>query len=345
MFKKIALALAAVTISLFSIVVYVVSNDSFNDIEILSNTPGISCQFTIDTKIKQAIRLYVDELSDDKYRGRLVGSDESRLASEYIASKFSKVLKKYDDDYFQDFEFVTNKFILSDKSGNVRHKARNVVGYHIVNQSSDYIVIGGHYDHIGSYDGSYHYGRNKYGDIEIKDDLIFNGADDNASGISVMLGVIDNINLIKSKYNIIFIAFDGEEEGLYGSAYYVSTLDKKYNILAMINLDMVGRCNMSTFISDKCLHVFGKLFRDVTKVLSSHSGLHNNILVSPELDGDSDHSSFRDAGIPYMFFFSGLHKEYHTVYDEVVTKSGNKLIDYDSMAALVHTILHIVEQK
>ena len=107
----------------------------------------------------------------------------------------------------------------------------------------------------------------------------------------------------------------------------------------MINLDMVGRTPMQTFIAPGCLNVFGGLFPDVVKVFSLHTELTNKFLDDPALDGDSDHSPFRDANIPYIFFFSGLHQQYHTVDDH------HQLLNFGNMGKLAHLILHIIQQK
>jgi hypothetical protein len=171
--------------------------------------------------------------------------------------------------------------------------------------ADEYVVIGAHYDHLG------HGGP---GSLSPWSHGIHHGADDNASGTTVMLELADRFaHLGPQARTIVFIAFTGEEEGLIGSQHFVShppiPLDK---VAAMLNLDMVGR------VKGKQLLIGGKgtapNFPEM--VAKADEGLP---LILGEFGkggiGPSDHTSFALKKIPVMFFFSGLHMDYHRPTD------------------------------
>lgn len=177
--------------------------------------------------------------------------------------------------------------------------------------ASEYVIIGGHYDHIGyGYYGSrspQHAGH------------IHCGADDNASGTA---GVLLAAERLAERYenlpddanarSILFLAFSAEEMGLIGSAHFVrNSFIEPENVTAMINLDMIGR------LEDNELSVFG------TGTAENWEDIINDVVVEHDLDvellpsgvGASDHTNFYRADIPVLHLFSGLHDEYHTVRD------------------------------
>ena len=170
------------------------------------------------------------------------------------------------------------------------------------------IVIGAHFDHLG--DGM------KYGSLnDSHEPAIHNGADDNASGISGVIELAQYFASLKKdlKRSIIFIAFSAEEAGLIGSAYFTkSELFKKYNVVSMINLDMIGR------MIDNKLTVGGTGTSGVwDKMLDSLNGIAMfNLTKNTEGFGPSDHSSFYAKEVPVLFFFTALHSDYHRPSDD-----------------------------
>lgn len=170
------------------------------------------------------------------------------------------------------------------------------------------IVIGAHFDHLG--DGM------KYGSLsDSHEPAIHNGADDNASGTS---GVIELAQYFESKKkelkrSIIFMAFSAEEAGLIGSAYFTkSELFKKYNVVSMINLDMIGR------MADNKVTVGGTGTSSIwDKMLDSLNGIAKFTMTkNTEGFGPSDHSSFYAKEVPVLFFFTSLHSDYHRPTDD-----------------------------
>ncbi|MCZ7556222.1 MAG: M28 family peptidase [Bacteroidia bacterium] len=192
----------------------------------------------------------------------------------------------------------------------VRAKTRNVAG--LLPGSSEplraqAIVVGAHYDHLGwGQEGSLYRGT---------EPMIHNGADDNASGTAGMLELAEYFAAQRPSRSMLFLAFSGEEMGLLGSAHWVShpTVPLE-NIIAMINLDMIGRLPDST----RRLHVQGTgtspVWNDL--VTSSNGDFGFDLARIEDGQGSSDHSSFYGKNIPVLFFFTGLHSDYHRPSDD-----------------------------
>ncbi|HXR84526.1 MAG TPA: M28 family peptidase [Hanamia sp.] len=193
------------------------------------------------------------------------------------------------------------KVELADKS----QTGHNVIGF--IDNSAPYtIVLGAHYDHLGHGEDEGLSGGSK-GEI-------FNGADDNASGTVAVLELAKFLKSSKLKNNnYLFICFSGEEEGLYGSKYFaensVVPLDQ---INYMMNFDMIGRLNDTSHLLT--IGGFGtsptweKILPEKTKWL--------NIKFDSSGVGPSDHTSFYMKNIPVLFFFTGVHKDYHKPTDD-----------------------------
>jgi len=193
---------------------------------------------------------------------------------------------------------------------------------------NEYIVIGAHMDHLG--DGL------KYGSLsETHTAEIHNGADDNASGVAGVLELAQYFASKKKdlKRSIIFMTFSGEEAGLIGSAYFTkSDLMKKYNIVSMINLDMVGR------LTDNKLTIGGTGTSSIWQGLLDSLNKTYNFTAAYNKDGfgPSDHASFYAKDIPVLFFFTGLHKDYHKPSDDW------QYINADGEAKVLNMVVSIV---
>ncbi len=184
------------------------------------------------------------------------------------------------------------------------------------------VIIGAHYDHIG-------YKKDHKADT----DYIYNGADDNASGTSGVLAVAKAFaSMVETpKRSVIFIAFAGEEKGLLGSDTYVHNsmwpLDKT---VAMLNLDMISRNN-----PDSLKLIGARQNPDLVKVVRKQNkeiGFTLNESKSRHLGGGSDHVSFFRNGVPSLFFFTGLHKDYHRVTD------NPELVDADKASRVARLV-------
>jgi aminopeptidase YwaD len=168
----------------------------------------------------------------------------------------------------------------------------------------DRIVIGAHYDHLG---------LGHFGALDRESEgKVHPGADDNASGTAVLLDLARRFARLPAKpaRTLIFVAFSGEELGLYGSRYYVEHAESIGSTKAMINLDMVGR------LRDDRVTVFGtRSSTDFSKeVLAGAEPLGLKIGESDDV-GRSDHMSFYSKRIPVLHFFTGSHSDYHRSSD------------------------------
>jgi hypothetical protein len=189
---------------------------------------------------------------------------------------------------------------------------------------NEYIVVGAHYDHLGviPYSNS----------VESYKKQVHNGADDNASGIAglIALAKIMAANKDNLKRSVIFVAFDAEEEGLLGAKHFLSQFPvSKEKIILMVNFDMIGRMHAE----EKVLIINGTgSFRESDSILniySQKSGM--NVRFSPGNFSGSDQFAFYSEKIPVLFFFTGIHDDYHAPTDDIekINLNGEKLvIDY-----------------
>ena len=208
----------------------------------------------------------------------------------------------------------------------VEGRAENVVGILRGSDpllSSEYIVLGAHYDHLGL-GGSESLAAKPDGQIH-------HGADDNASGTSVLIELarVLSAGRARLKRSVVFVAFSGEELGLLGSSFYVNNprlpIDKA---VAMINMDMIGR------IRD------GKVYVGGVSTGTTFKALFDELAPTSELTmdfseiagyGSSDHTSFTTRQVPVLFFFSGLHGDYHKpsdTWDKIAAPQAAVLLEF-----------------
>jgi len=287
---------------------------------------GCKEEFKPENKIKEDVLF----LADDKLEGRQTGSEGEKLAADYIAERFEKLglAPKGTEGYLQPFNFipkahphakVTYRKINSDST----ITGTNILAY-VDNKAENTIIIGAHYDHLGyGGEGSLYRGEEK---------MIHNGADDNASGVSVMLNLASKSRNTNPNNNYLFMAFSGEEIGLLGSNYFVknATLDlEKVNY--MINMDMVGKLK-----EDKSLAVYGTGTADVWSQTIDSLNTDFKLIKKESGVGPSDHTSFYLSDIPVLHFFTGQHKDYHKPTDDA------NLLNYDGMYAISDYIFSII---
>lgn len=248
----------------------------------------------------------ITHLASADFKGRELGSEELDLAADYIAQQFQQVglLPGGNNQSF----FQTWQQDVGSPKGTIT--LRNVIGVLPGSNpqlATESLVIGAHYDHLGM----------GWPDVrQANQGKIHYGADDNASGIAVMLELARQIaKKWRPQRTIIFIAFTGEEANLLGSTYYVSH-DNHYptrNIMAMLNLDTVGRLgsNPITIFGTGTAREFVHIFRGVGFV----TGIPINSV--PDDIGSSDQTAFMKAGIPAIQFFASAHEDYHAPGDTV----------------------------
>ncbi len=262
-------------------------------------------------------------LANDSLNGRKTGSDGEQKAADYIAKRFEDLglQPKGSEGFFQKFTYKASKnphqeAEFTAENNDSTETGQNVIAY-LDNKAENTVVIGAHYDHLG---------MGGEGSLYREGEAIHNGADDNASGVAMMLHLADSLQKKRSpkNNNYLFIAFSGEEEGLLGSNYFVKnpTIDTK-KVTYMLNMDMVGRLN-----SENTLAVYGVGTSPILKQAVNANAGELKIAENESGVGPSDHTSFYLADIPVLHFFTGQHEDYHKPSDdtEKVNFEGMKIV-------------------
>jgi len=243
-------------------------------------------------------------LASQELAGRAPGTDGIKKAADYIVEKFkgAGILPGSDDgSYFQIWDEVV------DAKGN-KAAVKNIIGI-IPGTNPDLkdesVIICAHYDHLGlGWPGA-----NKGNEGKIHP-----GADDNASGVAVMLELAELLGkTLKPQRTVIFIAFTSEESGLLGSKYYVKNMKRfpAKKVIGVLNFDTVGRLfkNKLFVLSSNSAREWKFIFMGASYVTGVESEM-----VTQDLDA-SDQRSFLDIGVPAVQFFSGANEGYHKPTD------------------------------
>lgn len=256
----------------------------------------------------------ISTLAHDSMEGRLPGTIHEKKAAGFIENEFRKtecvpVKKK---QYIFPFDYKNPDSVAVHSAGNVLAK--------IETRSEYCIVVSAHYDHIG-------WGKHHSNDPFSK--KIHNGADDNSSGVAMLLSLAGWYSSHRDslQYDIVFAAFSGEEDGLFGAkAFLKAGIVDTSRIICNINLDMVGHLDKTRpiLMAESAL-----LFNQWDSILPANA--NNNFIVEKSgslfKDG-ADHNVFLDAGIPGLLFSTGLTQHYHRPSDDETT------INYQGMAAI-----------
>ena len=282
-------------------------------------------------------RVFVGELAKDFYEGRDAGTEGAGKAAEYIISLLEKwgVEPYSKDGYLQHFRTVKNqnnwateadikidKFIAEGCENRIM---KNILAC-IPGEGEGYVVVGAHYDHLGI-------------DSALVDDICFNGADDNASGVSAVLQLAKAMkkSKVRPKRTVIFAFWDGEEKGLLGSSFFVKRFFDVSKISAYMNFDMVGRgpqekpLLLSYNYSAKN-PLFGEWLKaDVEKYKISLEPVYN---ASEYLIGGSDNTPFARKKVPVVWYTTEGHPDYHRPSDSAEKINYAKLADITRVAYL-----------
>ncbi len=272
----------------------------------------------------ELLKKHAGFLASDELEGRCAGYPGNDKAAEYIADVFKNAGLKPGGEggtWFQKFK-VGGK------------ETRNVVGLLEAKDpefKGEYVVAGAHYDHVGTAE------TKDFGRLGSKkgEDTIWNGADDNGSGTTCLLALarVFGEGRLEPRRSIVFIAFSGEEAGLVGSRWYTQhPLGSIDGHVFMLNLDMVGRNPTRPMEIHGVGSAAGGVLRRAVERAVEASGLKAKINDEVKLvGGDSDHSSFADKKVPYAFFFSGFHADYHRPSDHP------EKLAYENMVKVVRT--------
>ncbi|SHI47007.1 M28 family peptidase [Pseudozobellia thermophila] len=267
-------------------------------------------------------------LASDSLQGRETGTPYEIQAANYLQQRMKEIgllPKGNGGTYFQTFSFKPKKDPHSEVqfvAGDSTITGTNVIGY-VDNKADKTVIIGAHYDHLG---------MGGEGSLYADGEAIHNGADDNASGVAVLLDLAKKLKDSVTGSNYLFIAFSGEEMGLLGSNYFSKnpTIDlKKANY--MINMDMVGRLR-----EDKTLSISGTGTAPIWAQVLNANNPGFKLVLSESGVGPSDHTSFYLQDIPVLHFFTGQHKDYHKPSDD-----SDKL-NYKGMEIISDYILDVI---
>jgi aminopeptidase-like protein len=263
--------------------------------------------------IKKELFSHVEYLSSNQLEGRAPQTKGDTLAQNYIINHFENCkLKPFYNDYRQQIEF--SYFGLTKSSSNII--ATTGTEHH------NKVIISAHYDHLG-------YGESN--SMEINKYSIHPGADDNASGVAVMLQLSQSLSDYSKElpFDIVFVAFGAHELGLYGSKKFVEVWKENNSsdsIILAINLDMVGRMDENT-------EQFYFRYKDSTdfsyNFLLDHLAKETNVnLHLKPYFGKLDHSNLAELKIPTGTFTTGSHDDYHRTSDsaENINQNGMYLI-------------------
>jgi len=272
----------------------------------------------------------VSYLAADELGGRAIGTEGEQLAAKYLAQEFEKLglSPMGTDGFFQAFTVSKpsnphEEAVIGTSGAGIT--GRNVIAF-LDKKADKTIIIGAHFDHLGmGGQGSLHRGE----------EAIHNGADDNASGTAGLLALAAILKHQELNNNVLFIAFSGEENGLWGSNYFVKnpTLDLK-SVNYMINMDMVGRLNAEKSLaihgvgtSPSFSPILNQINTEGFKLVPSESGV-----------GPSDHTSFYLQDLPVLHFFTGQHEDYHKPGDD------SEKINYEGLVGIFRYISRLVIQ-
>lgn len=195
-------------------------------------------------------------------------------------------------------------------------KARNVVGIIEGEKKDEFIVVGGHYDHLGKWDG-----------------VIYNGADDNASGTVGVMTIAKAFMETgkKPEKSVIFAAWTGEEKGLFGSEYFVKSAKKnEMNVVLNLNYDMIARNPTNDTLGNQAHMVYTKANKVLAETTNKNIEDYNinldlDLRPSEKPGGGSDHAPFAEVGIPVFYFMAAMHPDYHQPGDELSKVNWGKM--------------------
>ncbi|MDE7356731.1 MAG: M20/M25/M40 family metallo-hydrolase [Rikenellaceae bacterium] len=273
-------------------------------------------------------------LASDELEGREAGRHGSRVAARYIASQLEWMgIEPLGDSYFHPFEacrkersqrgrFEVHPDSMALISQGVHRKLSlsNVLGMIPGKNRDEYVIVGAHFDHLGI-------------DEALENDKIYNGADDNASGVSAVLQIARAFVASgeQPERNVIFAFWDGEEIGLLGSKAFVLTCPFIDRVKGYLNFDMIGR-NTDEGRPDHVVYfytasypVFERWLRDDIKRYDLKLTPHYNAWESP-ISG-SDNASFAKAGIPIIWYHTDGHTDYHQPSDHPDKLNWSKIVE------------------
>lgn len=274
-------------------------------------------------KDKNTLKTYkeiISVLANDSLNGRATSSIYEDKTAQFIIKKLIK--------YNKHFQPQIQRFSYTKTDTSEVKESKNVYCY-INNKAPKTILIGAHYDHLGMGDGlSRSYSKKG----------IHNGADDNASGVALVLSLAKKFKTWENKkYNYLFVFYSAHEIGLFGSAAFSKFAQDHFKpIVLAINFDMVGRLD----IDHRILHIYGVNTLTDVQFQSLNSLSFDGIVTTNYSDKiyECDLKTFAQSNISSLDFTTGIHSDYHRISDDEdrINYSGMLLIEKYILSLLLN---------
>lgn len=253
-------------------------------------------------------------IASDEMQGRDTGSEGQKKAGKYMIAEYQKMGVSY-PKFLNNFYQKVPKEALEGRNGNLPDSENILVFIEGTEKPEEIIVVSAHYDHIGTKNGK-----------------IYNGADDDGSGTVALMEIAEAFKNAKKlrkapKRSILILHVTGEEHGLLGSKYYTENpVFPLKNTVANLNIDMIGRSDKENE-GKNYVYVIGSemLSSELKKINENANNATNKLELNYKYDDPkdpqrlyyrSDHYNFAKNNIPVIFFFDGIHEDYHKPTDD-----------------------------
>lgn len=289
----------------------------------------------LETINRASAEAHIGFLASDELQGREAGYLSGRIAGQYIVAylKTLGLQPLYGDSFFQPFEAYRKErqrkaryqvhpdsIALLKQEVHQKLSLRNVLAKIEGKNPNEYVIVGAHYDHLGL-------------DPLLDGDQIYNGADDNASGVAAVLQIARAFLAtgVQPERTVIFAFWDGEEKGLLGSEYFVQSCSFVKQIKGYLNFDMIGRNNDESkprhvvYFYTEAHPVFGEWLKNDIKEYGLK--LEPNYRPWDRPVGGSDNASFAERDIPVIWYHTDGHPDYHLPSDHADRINWEKTVD------------------
>ena len=288
----------------------------------------------LNTINRSSAEATINFLASDELQGREAGFHGSRVTSEYIVSLLQWMgVSPLADSYFQPFDAYRKERqkkgrleVHPDSIAKLKQEVhqkltmRNVLGMIPGKNTKEYVIVGAHFDHLGI-------------DPVLDGDQIYNGADDNASGVSAVLQIARAFLASgqQPERNVIVAFWDGEEKGLLGSKYFVQTCPFLSQIKGYLNFDMIGRNNKPqqpkqvVYFYTAAHPGFGDWLKEDIRKYGLQLEPDYRAWENPI--GGSDNGSFAKVGIPIIWYHTDGHPDYHQPSDHADQLNWDKIVE------------------
>ncbi|MCE5227068.1 MAG: M20/M25/M40 family metallo-hydrolase [Porphyromonadaceae bacterium] len=288
----------------------------------------------LSTINRQTAEAHIVFLASDLLEGREAGSAGGRIAGEYIVATLKSLgIQPLSGSYMQPFEAYNKERqkrgrfqVHPDSIAVLKQEVHQCISLNNIlakiegKNPNEYVIVGAHYDHLGM-------------DPMLSGDQIYNGADDNASGVSAVLQIARAFLASgeKPERTIVFAFWDGEEKGLLGSSYFVQTFADINKVKGYLNFDMIGRNNNEAnpehvvYFYTEAHPAFGEWLKRDIKTYGLK--LKPNYRPWDKPVGGSDNASFAKLNIPVIWYHTDGHPDYHMPGDHADKMNWDKVVD------------------